>query len=175
MKRPLRGMRAPGSFNPRSWRAGKHGPAITPGRFSGPLRRLNVATAISRRCSTTIAACPCVATRCGRCCTTSIVRPQTGRHLRRGFSGGHFPISLRVCCRRSTSCPCPGNAVRPSREVIEVTKCPGLDRYPSEERLVNRSSDESIINGSATYSSTHRQAEHGLLEMEIFGACLQGK
>src|SRR5215211_2498548 len=37
---------------------------------SGRLRRLKVETAISRRCSTTIAACPRVAIRFGRYCTT---------------------------------------------------------------------------------------------------------
>src|SRR4029450_2069138 len=34
------------------------------------------------------------------------------------------------CCHRSTSCPCPGNVVRPSRQVIEGAECPGLSGYP---------------------------------------------
>ena len=121
----------PDSSHPRCWRAGKRGRLSTPGRSSGPRRRLRVETAISRRCSTTIAACPRVATRCGRCCITSIVGLQTGRHRRRGFSGGRFPICLRACCHRSTSCPCPGNVVRPSRQVIEGAGCPGLNGYPA--------------------------------------------
>jgi threonine dehydratase len=74
-----------------------------------------VVTAICRRCNTTIAACPDVATRYGRCYTTAIAGPQMGRHPRRGFSGGHFPICLRACYRSLTSCPCPDNAVRLSR------------------------------------------------------------
>ena len=43
----------------------------------------------------------------------------------RGFSGGRFPICLRACCHRSRSCPCPGNIVRPSRQVIEEDSVPG--------------------------------------------------
>src|SRR5262249_16885064 len=82
------------------------------------------------RCSTTIAACPCVAIRCGQCYTTSIVVLQTGRPRRRGFSGGRFPICLKACCHRSTRCPCPGNVVKPSRQVIEEAGCPGLSGYP---------------------------------------------
>src|SRR5262249_4003693 len=97
-----------------------------PGPFSGPPRRWKVATAIFLRCTTTIAACPCVVIRCGPYCTTSIVGLRMGRRQRHGFSGGRFPISLKVCYRRSTRCPGPGNVVRPSRQVIEVTKCPGL-------------------------------------------------
>ena len=130
LKRPSSGIRVPGSSNLRCWRVGKRGRLSMPGRSSGPRRRLRDETAISRRCSTTIAACPRVAIRCGRCCTTSIVGPQTGRHRRHGFSGGRFPICLRACCYRSTSCPCPGNVVRPSRQVIEGARCPGLSGYP---------------------------------------------
>src|SRR4029434_5930550 len=63
-------------------------------------------------------------------CITSIVGPQTGRHRRHGFSGGRFPICLKACCHRLTSCPCPGNVVRPSRQVIEEAWCPGLSGYP---------------------------------------------
>ena len=74
----------------KAW-AGEH--ARTFQRASSAVK---VATAISRRCSTTIAACLCDATRCGRCCTISMVGPRTGRHRRRGFSGGRFPICSRV-------------------------------------------------------------------------------
>jgi hypothetical protein len=94
----------------RCWRAGKRGLLSTRGRSSGPLRQLKVETAISRRCSTTIAACPRVATRCGRRCITSIVGPRMGRHRRRGFSGDRFPICLRayltfpLCCFNQLSC-----------------------------------------------------------------------
>src|SRR4029434_4907465 len=100
-----------------------------PGRSSGPRRQLKVAMAISRRCSTTIAACPCDAIRCGRCCTIAIVVPRTGRHRRRGFSGGRFPICSRVCCHRSTRCPCQGNVVRPLRQVLEEAGCPVSNVY----------------------------------------------
>jgi hypothetical protein len=130
LQRPSSGIRAPGSSNLRSWRAGKRGRVSMPGRSSGPRQRLRDVTAISRRCSTTIAACPRVAIRCGRCCTISIAGPRTGRRRRRGFSGGRFPICLRACCHRSTSCPCPGNGDRPSRQVIEGAGCPGLSGYP---------------------------------------------
>ena len=95
-----------------------------PRRSSGRLRRWKVATALSRRCSTTIAAYPRVAIRCGRCCTIAIVGPRTGRHRRRGFSGGRFPICSRACCHRLTRCPGPGGVVRPSRQVIEGAGCP---------------------------------------------------
>src|SRR5262245_41263465 len=54
-----------------------------------------------------------------------------GRHRRRGFSGGRFPICLRAYCHRSRSCPYPGNVVRSSRQVLEGADCPGLNRYPS--------------------------------------------
>ena len=101
-------------------------------RSIGPRRRLRDATAISRRCSTTIAACPRVAIRCGRRFITLIAGSRTGRHRRRGFSGGRFPIRLRACCHRSTSCPCPGNVGRPSRQVIEGAECPGLSGYPGK-------------------------------------------
>ena len=67
-----------------------------------------------RRCSTITVACPCVAIRYGRCCTTLIVAPQMGRHQPYGFSGGSFLISLRACYRRSMRCPCPDNAIRSS-------------------------------------------------------------
>ena len=43
---------------------------------------------------------------------TLIAGPRMGRHQRRGFSGGRFPICLRACCHRSTRCLCPGNVVR---------------------------------------------------------------
>jgi len=46
------------------------------------------------------------------------------------FSGGRFPIYLRTCCQRSMRCPCPGNVVRPSRQVIEEAWCPALRGYP---------------------------------------------
>src|SRR5262249_11115340 len=98
-----------------------------PRRSSGRLRRLKVATALSRRCSTTIAAYPRVAIRCGRRCITSMVGPQMGRHRRRGFSGGRFPICSRVCCHRSTSCLCQGNVARLLRQVIEGAGCPALN------------------------------------------------
>src|SRR6516165_6231662 len=123
-------MRAPGSSHPRCWRAGKRGRLSTPRRSSGPRRQWKVATAISRRCSTTIAACPCDAIRCGPCCTILIVGPRTGRHRRHGFSGGRFPICSRVCCHRSTRCPCQGTIVRPSRQVIEEAGCPALRGCP---------------------------------------------
>ena len=76
---------------------------------------------------------PRVATRCGRLCTISIVGPRTGRHRRCDFSN-RFPICLRACCHRSTSCLCPGSVVRPSRQVIEGAGCPGLDRCPKLEK-----------------------------------------
>src|SRR5215216_1431610 len=125
-----------------------------PGRSSGPRRQWKGETAISRRCSTTIAACPCDAIRCGRCCTISIVGPRTGRHRRRGFSGGRFPICSRVCCHRSTCCPCQGNVVRPSRQVLEEAGCPALNGCPllvpcirmllcpARERLTERLKEE---------------------------------
>jgi hypothetical protein len=108
------------------------GPESMPGPSSGHPRRWQVETALSLRCSPIIAACRCVATRCGPCCTPAIVAPQMGRRQHRGFSGGRFPLSLRACYRGSTSCRCPGSAVRPSREVMEDTKCPGLNGYPSQ-------------------------------------------
>src|SRR5215212_7484733 len=116
-----------------------------PGRSSGPRRQWKVETAISRRCSTTIAACPCDAIRCGRCCTISMVGPRTGRHRRRGFSGGRFPICSRVCCHRSTCCPCQGNVVRPSRQVLEEAGCPALNGCPLivSRQAVNR--DEALL------------------------------
>src|SRR5262245_34650511 len=101
-----------------------------PGRSSGPRRQWQVATGISRRCSTTIVACPCDATRCGRCCTISIVGPRMGRHRRRGFSDGRFPICSSVCCHGSTRCPCQGNVVRPSRQVLEEAGGPALNGVP---------------------------------------------
>ena len=61
------------SLNLSCWRVGKRGRQSMPRRSSGPRRRLRDATATSRRCSTTIAACRCVATRCGQRCITSIV------------------------------------------------------------------------------------------------------
>src|SRR5262249_30816033 len=120
-------MRVPDSSNPRYWQVGKRGRRSMPRRSSGRLRRLKVATAISRRCSTTIAAYPRVAIRCGRRCITSMVGPQMGRHRRRGFSGGRFPICSRVCCHRSTSCLCQGNVARLLRQVIEGAGCPALN------------------------------------------------
>jgi len=51
-------------------------------------------------------------------CTRYTRIPNTPRHRCHGFSGGRFPICSRVCCHRSTSCPCRGNVVRPSRQVI---------------------------------------------------------
>jgi len=117
---------------------------------SGHHRRLKDATATSRRCSTTIAACPRVAIRCGRRFITLIAGPRMGRHRRRGFSSGRFPICLRVCCHRLTSCLCPGNAVRPSRQVIEGAGCPGLNQYP---RL--RASD-GTVHATSPYSFTRR-------------------
>jgi predicted transcriptional regulator len=136
---PLMYWHAPGNSQLRCWRAGKRGRLSTRGRSSGHHRRLKDATAISRRCSTTIAACPHVATRCGRRCITSIVGPRMGRHRHHGFSGGRFPICLKACCHRSTRCPCPGNVVKPSRQVIEEAGCPGLsgspEAPPSDRRL----------------------------------------
>jgi hypothetical protein len=102
-------------FGENLYRGGNRGPVSTPKPSSGPPRRSKVETAISRRCNTIIAVCPGVATRYGRCCTTLMGGPQTGGHLHRGFSGAHFPISLRAYYRRLTSCLCPGNVVRPSR------------------------------------------------------------
>jgi hypothetical protein len=149
---PVRGIRAPGSFPPRSWRAGRHGRANTPRRASGPRRRLQVATARSPRCRTPIAACPGVAPRCGRRGITSMVELRTGRHRRRDVSGGRVPLSLRACSRRSTRCPCQGNAVRPSRYVLEGTKCPGLNGYPAGKRSPNNRPSASIgaLNGLTT-------------------------
>jgi putative PIN family toxin of toxin-antitoxin system len=124
---------APDSSKPSYWRAGKRGLLSTPGRSSGRLRQWKVETALCRRCSTTIAAYPCIAIRCGRCCITSIVGPRMGRHRRRGFSGDRFPICLRACCHRSTSYRCQGSVVRPSWQVIEAAGCPGLSGYPTVE------------------------------------------
>ena len=104
-----------GQLTPKCWRAGNRGQVNMPGPSSGHPLRWKVATALSHRCTTTIAVCPCVATKCGQCCTTSIVAPRTGRHRPHGFSGGRFPISLRACYHRSVRYPCQGNAVRPSR------------------------------------------------------------
>ena len=129
-QRPSSGIRAPGSSNLRSWRAGKRGRVRMPGRSSGPRQRLRDVTALARRGRTTIAACPCVALRYGRYCTISIAGPRTGRRRRRGFLGGRFPICLRACCHRSTRCPCPGHSDRPSWQVIEEAGCPGLSGYP---------------------------------------------
>jgi IclR helix-turn-helix domain len=108
-------IRAPVSFNRSCWRLGNRGRWIMPKPSSERHRRSRDATATSRRCSIIIAAYQRVAMRCGRRCTTSIVALQMGRRQRRGFSGGRFPICLRVCCHRLTSCPCPGSAVKPCK------------------------------------------------------------
>ena len=110
--------------NPRNRKHTKRGRRSMPGRFSGRHRRWRDAMALSPRCNTTIAGCPRVATRCGRHCITSIAGLRTGRHRRRDFSGGRFPICLRACCHRSTRCLCPGSVVRPSRQLIEGAGCP---------------------------------------------------
>ncbi len=73
LQRCLSGIHAPDSLNLSCWRVGKRGRQSMPRRSSGPRRRLRDATATSRRCSTTIAACLYVATRCGQRYITSIV------------------------------------------------------------------------------------------------------
>jgi hypothetical protein len=125
-KRPVSGIRAPGNWRLRCWRAGKGGRPTMPGPASELLRRLQGATVLCRRCSSIIVACPHTAPGCGRCYTTLMVALRTGRHQPHGCSGEHFLTSLRACERRWIHCPCPGNAVRPWSSVIEDTKCPDL-------------------------------------------------
>jgi len=129
-KTRLRSIRAPGSWHPRCWQAGKRGQASTPGPSSGHPQRWKVATVICRRCSIITGACPRAAPRYGRCCITSMVAPAIGRRQPHGCSGGSFLISLSASYRRSMRCPCPGNTIRLSQYVIEVTSCPGLHGYP---------------------------------------------
>jgi outer membrane protein assembly factor BamB len=50
-----------------------------------------------------------------------------------------------------TSCPCPGSAVKPSRQVIEGAGCPGLNRYPDEPaigRFLERLKEQWVINNN---------------------------
>jgi hypothetical protein len=114
-KTPLRGTLALGDSRPRCWQAGHRGQVRMPGPSNGRPRRWKGAMAPLRRCSTIIVAYPRVATRYGRCCTTLIVVPRTGRLQPYGFSGGSFRISLRARYRRSMRCPCPDNAIRASQ------------------------------------------------------------
>jgi hypothetical protein len=97
---------------------------------SVPPRPLQVATALCLRGILIIAACPSAATRCGRCCITSIVAPRTGPRQPHGFSGEHVRTSLRRCCHQSMTCHGLVNAIRPSREVVEAMECPALNGYP---------------------------------------------
>ena len=115
LKRDLSSIRAPASFNRSCWRIGNRGRRRMPGPSSGHHRPSRDVTAISRRCSITIAAYRRVAIRCGRRCITSMVGPKTGQRRRHGFSGARFLICLRACCHRLRSCPCPGSAVMPAR------------------------------------------------------------
>ena len=111
----LSGILAPGSLRPRCWLAGNRGQASMPEPSSGLPRQLKVETAICRRCSIISAACPCVATRCGRRYTTSIVVLQMGQRQQHGFSGERFRTCLRACYRKSRICLGLGNAIRLSR------------------------------------------------------------
>ena len=49
--------------------------------------------------------------RCGRCCITSIVAPQTGQRQPRDFSDERFQTSLKPCYRTSMLCHGPGNEI----------------------------------------------------------------
>jgi hypothetical protein len=150
-----------------------------PGRSSGLRRPLKVATVISRRCSTTIAACPCTATRCGRYCTISMVGPRTGRPRRRGFSDGRFPICSSVCCHRSTSCPCQGNVVRPSRQFIEGAGCPALNGCPISctQCLPGQQRGVASETFAATSPRVIRYVGGALVQprSEVFQECEEGK
>jgi len=75
---------------PRFLRSGTRGRPTGSTSFSARRRPLKGATDICRKCITIIGACPSSDTRCGRCCITSIVTPQTGRRQPCDFSDERF-------------------------------------------------------------------------------------
>ena len=80
-------------------------------------------------------------------------RAADGTNRRCGFSGGRFPICSRVCCHRSMRCPCPGNVVRPSRQVLEGAGCPALNGCPLGNPPARR--DYHPSGARARHSSRH--------------------
>jgi hypothetical protein len=80
-----------------SWRSGTPGRRTGSKPFSAPHRPSKDATAFCRKCLITSGACPSSATRCGRCCITSMVALWMARRQRLGFSSGRFRISLKRC------------------------------------------------------------------------------
>ena len=116
----VRRTRSPSRWHPMCLRIGKRGRQSVPQPFSGPHRQSKGATALWRRCITTIGVCQSAAARFGPCYITSIVAPQMGQHQPRGFSGDRFPTSLRPWYRKSMTCLGLGNAIRPWRSVVDA-------------------------------------------------------
>jgi hypothetical protein len=115
---------------PISLRNGRHGRPTASQPFSvlhGPSK---AETASCRNRITISGAYPNSVTRCGPSCTTLIVTLRMVRRQPRGFSDGHFLISLRRCYRISRTCLDRGNAARSWRSVVESVWRPALRGYP---------------------------------------------
>ena len=104
-------MRSLCSCRHRLWRRGTRGRHSRSTPFSAPPRPSKAVTACSRNSITTSEAYQSGGIRCGRCCITSIVAPQTGQRQPRDFSDERFQTSLKPCYRTSMLCHGPGNEI----------------------------------------------------------------
>ena len=88
---------SPSGLPPMSLRSGKRGLRSRSRLFSVPRQRWKAATVLWRNSITISGDYRRNGTRCGPSCIISMVTPQTVQHRRRGFSDGHFQISLKRC------------------------------------------------------------------------------